>query len=138
MLAPIRSWDRYGDLEPACVAVLNEIVTRGHAEVVVTSTLRYGKSVTELDAMLHAHGFTGRVVDKTPTLAPGADRGEEIAAWLAEHAVSGFVIIDDHVDMGGLRSHLVQTDPARGLQSADAARALAILGCVQADRNQTR
>jgi len=88
--------------------------------------------------MLHAHGFTGRVVDKTPTLAPGADRGEEIAAWLAEHGVGGFVIIDDHVDMGELRSHLVQTDPARGLQPVDAARAIAILGRVQADRNQTR
>ena len=107
--------------------MLNEIVTRGHAEVVVTSTLRYGKSVTELDAMLRAHGFTGRVVDKTPTLAPGADRGEEIAAWLAEQAVSGFVIIDDHVDMGELRSRLVQTDPSRGLQPADAQRAIAML-----------
>jgi HAD domain in Swiss Army Knife RNA repair proteins len=131
VLAPIRSWDRYGDLDSACIAVLNEIVTRGHAEVVVTSTLRYGKSVTELDAMLQAHGFTGRVVDKTPTLAPGADRGQEIAAWLAEHAVSGFVIIDDHVDMGELRSHLVQTDPARGLQPADAPRAIAILDSSQ-------
>jgi hypothetical protein len=138
VLAPIRSWDRYGDLDPACIAVLNEIVTRGHADVVVTSTLRYGRSVSELHTMLHAHGFTGRVVDKTPTLAPGADRGEEIAAWLAEHGVSGFVIIDDHVDMGELRSHLVQTDPARGLQPVDAARAIAILGRVQADRNQTR
>jgi HAD domain in Swiss Army Knife RNA repair proteins len=131
VLAPIRSWDRYGDLDSACIAVLNEIVTRGHAEVVVTSTLRYGKSVTELDAMLLAYGFTGRVVDKTPTLAPGADRGQEIAAWLAEHAVSGFVIIDDHVDMGELRSHLVQTDPARGLQPADAPRAIAILDSSQ-------
>jgi len=131
VLAPIRSWDRYGDLEPACVAVLNEIVTRGHAEAVVTSTLRHGRSVAELDAMLHAHGFTGRVVDKTPTLAPGADRGEEIAAWLAEHTVSGFVIIDDHVDMGELRSRLVQTDPARGLQPADAQRAIAMLDSSQ-------
>jgi HAD domain in Swiss Army Knife RNA repair proteins len=138
VLAPIRRWDRYGDLDPACIAVLNEIVTRGDADVVVTSTLRYGRSVAELHTMLHAHGFTGRVVDKTPTLAPGADRGEEIAAWLAEQAVSGFVIIDDHVDMGALRSHLVQTDPARGLQPVDAARAIAILGRVQADRNQTR
>src|SRR5678810_712230 len=26
VVAPIRRWDRYGDLEPACIDVLNEIV----------------------------------------------------------------------------------------------------------------
>ncbi len=127
VLAPIRRWDRYGDLDPACIQVLNEIVARGEADVVVSSTWRYGKTVAELQAMLAAQGFTGRVVDKTPTGAPGADRGEEIAAWLAEHAVSGYVIIDDHVDMGGLRPNLVQTHPAHGLQPALAPAAIAML-----------
>ena len=134
MLAPIRSWERYGDLDPTCIAVLNEIVTRGRADVVVSSTLRYGKAVSELQAMLQAQGFAGRVVGTTPTGLPGADRGDEIAAWLAEHAVSGFVIIDDHVDMGALRNHLVQTDSARGLQPADAPRAIAMLQAPAAQR----
>jgi predicted TIM-barrel fold metal-dependent hydrolase len=127
VLAPIRSWDRYGDLDPACIHVLNEIVARGQADVVVSSTWRYGKTVAELQEMLDAQGFTGRVLDTTPSGTPGADRGEEIAAWLAEHAVDGYVIIDDHVDMGELRSHLVQTQPAHGLQRADAPRAIAML-----------
>jgi hypothetical protein len=127
VLAPIRRWDRYGDLDPACIRVLNEIVTRGGADVVVSSTWRYGKTVAELQEILDAGGFTGRVLDKTPTGAPGADRGEEIATWLGEHAVSGFVIIDDHVDMGELGVHLVQTHPAHGLLPADAPRAIALL-----------
>jgi hypothetical protein len=127
VLAPIRRWDRYGELEPACIRVLNEIVTGGQADVVVSSTWRYGKTVAELQVMLDAHGFTGSVVDTTPTGAPGADRGDEIAAWLAEHAVDRYVIIDDHVDMGALRTHLVQTQPAHGLQPADAPRAIAVL-----------
>ena len=127
MLAPIRSWERYGDLDPACVQVLNEIVARGEADVVVSSTWRYGKTIAELQAMLEEQGFIGRVVDKTPTGIPGADRGAEIAAWLARHAVGGYVIIDDHVDMGELRSHLVQTQPAHGLQPTDAARAIEVL-----------
>jgi Swiss Army Knife RNA repair-like protein len=127
VLAPIRRWDRYGDLDPACIRVLNEIVARGGAEVVVSSTWRYGKTLAELQEMLDAEGFTGRVLDKTPTGAPGADRGGEIAAWLAEHVVGGYVIIDDHADMGDLRTRLVQTHPAHGLQPADAARAIAIL-----------
>jgi hypothetical protein len=127
VLAPIRRWDRYGDLDPGCIRVLNEIVAGAGADVVVSSTWRHGRTVTELQAMLEAEGFIGRVIDKTPTGALGADRGDEIAAWLAEHAVGGYVIIDDHGDMGELRARLVLTHPARGLQPADAPRALEIL-----------
>jgi hypothetical protein len=127
VLAPIRRWDRYGDLEAACIQVLNEIVARGGADVVISSTWRHGKTIAELQELLAAEGFAGSVLDKTPTGEPGADRGQEIAAWLAEHPVDGYVIIDDHVDMGELRPHLVQTHPAHGLQPADAARAIAML-----------
>ena len=127
VLAPIRCWDRYEDLDPACVQVLNEIVAGCSADVVVSSTWRYGKSVAELQAMLDAKGFAGRVLDKTPTGPPGADRREEIAAWLAAHDVVGYVIIDDHVDVGERGTHLVQTHPAHGLQPADAPRAIAVL-----------
>jgi Swiss Army Knife RNA repair-like protein len=127
VLAPIRRWDRYGDLDPGCIRVLNEIVAGAGADVVVSSTWRHGKTVTELQEMLEAEGFIGCVIDKTPTGEPGADRGDEIAAWLAGHAVGGYVIIDDHSDMGGLRAQLVLTHPARGLQPADAPRAIEIL-----------
>jgi hypothetical protein len=127
VLAPIRSWERYGDLSPACIDVLNAIVARVDADIVVSSTWRYGKTVGELQEMLQAEGFAGRVIDTTPTGPPGASRGEEIAAWLAEHDVSGYAIIDDHVDMGDLRAHLVQTHPGHGLQSADVPRVIAAL-----------
>lgn len=127
VLAPIRRWDRYGDLEPACIRVLNEIVAGAGADVVVSSTWRHGKTVAELQAMLEGSGFTGCVIDKTPSGPPGADRGDEIAAWLEEHAVVGYVIVDDHANMGPLRARLLLTDPTRGLQPADAARAIEIL-----------
>src|SRR5438552_12309127 len=74
VLAPIRRWDRYGDLDPACIQVLNEIVARGGADVVVSSTWRHGKTIAELQEILEAQGFTGCVLDKTPTPARGADR----------------------------------------------------------------
>lgn len=127
VLAPILRWDRYGDLDPACVRVLNEIVAEGDADVVVSSTWRHGKTVAELQAMLDAEGFAGRVVDKTPTDLNGVSRGEEIAAWLAAHAVGSYVIIDDHADMGPLGARLVLTHPARGLQPADVPQAVALL-----------
>ena len=127
VLAPIRRWDRYGDLEAPCIQVLNEIVAGAGADVVVSSTWRYGKTVAELQAMLDAAGFTGSVIDKTPLGPPGADRGDEIAIWLGGHAVVGYVIVDDHPNMGALRDRLLLTDPGRGLQRADAARAIEIL-----------
>ena len=127
VLAPIRQWDRYGDLEPQCVQVLNDIVVGANADVVVSSTWRYGKTVAELQEMLEAAGFGGSVLDKTPVGEAGADRGDEIAAWLSEHVVGGYVIIDDHVNVGRLRSRLVLTQPAHGLQPADAPRAIALL-----------
>jgi hypothetical protein len=127
VVAPIRRWDRYGDLDPACMQVLNEIVAAGGADVVVSSTWRHGKTVAELQRILEAGGFVGRVLDKTPSDIRGATRGEEIAAWLADHLVGGYVIIDDHAGMGELRSHLLLTQPAHGLQPADVPRALTLL-----------
>jgi hypothetical protein len=127
VLAPIRHWDRYGDLDPACIHVLNEVVARSGAAVVVSSTWRYGRTAAELEAMLHAAGFAGSVVDTTPTGVPGGRRGDEISAWLAGHDVSAYVIIDDHADMGDLRAHLVQTQPAQGLSPADGRRVIAAL-----------
>src|SRR5262249_33820388 len=125
VLAPIRHWDRYGDLDPSCVEVLNEIAARGRAEVVVSSTWRYGKTIAELQEILDAAGFTGSVLDKTPVGEAGSHRGDEIAAWLAEHAVESYVIIDDHVvHTGDLNRRLVLTHPVRGLQPADASRAI--------------
>jgi hypothetical protein len=127
VLAPVLHWDRYGDLDPACIRVLNEIVAGAGADVVVSSTWRHGKTVSELQEMLEAAGFIGRVIDKTPVGEFGADRRDEIMAWLAEHPVGGYVIIDDHDDMGELRSQLVLTHPSRGLQPADVPRAIEIL-----------
>ena len=127
VLAPIRQWDRYGDVEDGCMQVLNEIVTAAGAEVVVSSTWRHGKTVAQLHTMLSEHGFVGRVIDKTPSDIRGATRGEEIAAWLAANPVGGFVIIDDHADMGELHTHLVLTRPAHGLQPAHVSHAVALL-----------
>ena len=127
VVAPIRRWDRYGDLDPTCVQVLNEIVKESNADVVVSSTWRYGKTVAKLQELLDAKGFLGRVVDMTPSLPPGTDRTDEITAWLADKDVAGYVVIDDHVVSGALRSRLVLTEPGYGLRPADVQRAIATL-----------
>jgi hypothetical protein len=124
VVAPFVDRYQYGQVSPSCIQVLNEIVTRSGALIVVSSSLRYGKTVAELQELLDDFGFTGHVVDKTPTDMPGASRGEEISAWLATHPTSRCVILDDHRDMGGLLDVLVQTEPALGLQPGDVERAL--------------
>jgi hypothetical protein len=124
VLAPIRDPDRYGDLDPTCVELLNEIVVQSGAAVVVSSSLRYGKTVPELQAMLEVVGFRGHIIGITPTGLRGCDRGDEIMAWLRDHPVASCVILDDHRDMGPLLGRLVQTNPACGLRDADVARAL--------------
>jgi hypothetical protein len=124
VLAPIRRRDRYSELDPACVAVLNAIVEQSGAVIVVSSSLRFGKTVAGLQELLEAHGFRGRVIGATPTNLRGYDRGDENGAWLTEHPIAGCVILDDHRDMGELLGYLVQTDAALGLRPADAERAL--------------
>ena len=65
VLAPIHRWDRYGGLDSACIQALNEIVARGGADVVISSTWRYGKTAAELQLLLESQGFTGCVLDTT-------------------------------------------------------------------------
>jgi hypothetical protein len=124
VIAPFVDRYQYGEVSPSCIQVLNEIVSRSGAAVVVSSSLRFGKTVEELQDLLDEFGFTGRVIDKDPTDMPGASRGEEISTWLATHPTYRCVILDDHRDMGGLLGLLVQTDPALGLQPPDVQRAL--------------
>jgi len=124
VLAPVVERYRYGDFDRDCVQVLNEIVSVSGADVVVSSSLRFGKTVAQMQQALEDYGFSGRIISKTSTQLVGYSRGEEISAWLHEHAVDGFVILDDHADMGELRAHLVQTNPAVGLQRSDVQPAL--------------
>ncbi len=128
VVAPIQGYLAYGELDPGCVGVLNTIVERSGADVVISSSWRFSITVAEFQQMLEAAGFVGRVIGATPTDARGATRDGAIAAWLADHPVASFVILDDHRDLGALIDKLVQTDRVVGLRPTDAERALAVLG----------
>lgn len=119
-------------VEDRKVNILKEIVDRTGAEIVLSSTWRYGwehiengRKNTEF-----AHDFIAlkdklqefdiELYDKTAILDRYMRRrGDEIKGWLDAHDdVEGYVIIDD---LGGkwLRpcsSHLLQTNEFKGLQ----------------------
>lgn len=116
----------YGQNERHEVLKLYPYLTSG-AKVVISSSWRHGRDLSTLALMLRERGFVGEVIDKTPdwvTKVPGGlysarERGDEIAAWLAEHPeVDGCVVLDDNSDMTAVRRYFVQTSFDGGLLDA--------------------
>jgi len=114
------------DIDPAAVRLLNTLIARTGAAIVISSTWRYfgQQAVTE---MLKARGLEGAVIGVTPRSEHGV-RGREIQQWLAnaDAPIESFVILDDDSDMEHLMPRLVRTSFERGLLPADVERAVAL------------
>jgi hypothetical protein len=120
-----------GDLDPKCVRLLNDLVVRSGAKVVIASSWRHDHSVSELRAIMVKRGFehAGRVIGKTPDLGEDGVRGYEILAFLKNLKMEKrpFVVLDDTDDMDGVEDCFVRTNPKVGLQRKDVEVALRIL-----------
>lgn len=128
-------------LDPAAVGLLNQLVLRTGAKVVISSTWRLFPEERALVA-LRAAGFVGGVLGQTPdgafmqgAIYGAVVRGHEIQAWLDETpwfdaVVGSFVILDDDQDMAHLAHRLVRTNHAVGLTQADVDKAVEMLGGV--------
>jgi hypothetical protein len=116
-------------IDPKAVSVLNTIIEKTGAKVVVSSTWRIARSVEQLQEILTKYGFAGQVIGKTPRLGgPRPQRGDEIQVWLDENpGVERFVIIDDDSDMVHLMNRLVRTDMKKGLTKAHAEEVVKLL-----------
>jgi len=103
-------------LDPAAIALLNGLLDRTGAKVVVSSTWRHAQEVDEIQECLEGKGFTGKLIGATPRRGYET-RGEEIQAWIdsTHHDVEAFVILDDDSDMGELMGRLVHTTWEKGL-----------------------
>ncbi|MDF1661665.1 MAG: HAD domain-containing protein [Planctomycetota bacterium] len=115
-------------LERPCVAVLNQLIEKSGAKVVISSSWRLYYDLEKIREILEEYGFVGEIIGKTPVLK-GSERGEEIKTWLQVHGegAASFVILDDHADMCDIRDHLVRTDANEGFQKHHGLRALEIL-----------
>lgn len=121
-------------LDPEAVKILNDLVTRSGATVVLSSTWRTKYSPKEMTEMLKGRGGTFEVSDKTPVLfgmkfSESIPRGKEIAKYLKDlpEQPESFVILDDYEDMIHLKKFLVRTDWNFGLTQDDVEKALKIL-----------
>jgi len=128
-----KDYDHRDRIDPKAVARLNEILSRTGAVVVVSSSWRHGTSLAELRGILHDFGFSGRIIDKTPTRVEHRERGQEIDAWLLENGLGGtaierFVILDDDDDMKPHMDRLVLTTWKSGLLDAHVEKAVELLG----------
>ncbi len=100
------------DIDPEAVELLNNLIKKTDAKVVVSSTWRLGRTIKELQEILESAGFVGEVIDKTPSMNHGQYgdcilRGNEILAWIKANKdiVGGYydtyrryVILDDDSD----------------------------------------
>lgn len=128
-------------LDPVAIDLLNGLVARSHARIVISSTWRIGQTLGALRALLGRVGFKGRVVGKTPDYCghyqAGAwvnprRRGEEIQAFLdgwTGKPVEAFVILDDESEeeIAPLSHRLVRTSWAEGLTQDHIERSIAML-----------
>ena len=104
---------------------LREIVVATGAKIVLSSAWRqYPES---LPYLWEHCGPTVECVGQTDYY-PNKYRGDEIAAWLAEHPeVDKFVILDDRTDMGDLKQYLVQTYEDTGMTEKEKELAIKML-----------
>jgi hypothetical protein len=112
-------------LSEACVEMLNLLVEKTDADIVITSTWRILHSMADLRQILINAGFKFpyKVIGKTPR---GGRRGTEIEEWLKAFPkeIELFVILDDDSDMEPFMDRLIRTNSDTGLTIDDVERAI--------------
>ena len=93
------------EFDPESIKLLNQIIEKTKAKIVVSSTWRIGRTVEELKTLFKSVGIEGDVIDRTDVLRDrkGYDevvRGTEIKRWQDQFPeVENYIIIDDDNDM---------------------------------------
>jgi hypothetical protein len=102
-------------LDPEKIELLNQIIDKTGAVCVLSSSWRILIQPHELEEVMAAMGFRGKIIDRTGSCG---GRGKEVRDWLLEHPeVERFVILDDDSqDMDPLKEHLVRTSWDGGLE----------------------
>lgn len=132
---PLVWWSE--QIDTASVLVLNQILEKSGADVVMSSAWRCMLEPEPMREVLVSRGFRGKIIGSTPELWSKfgrneiilpACRGDEIQAWLDHHPADASLILDDRDDMGKLRPWLLQIDPMEGLREKHVGPALERLG----------
>lgn len=97
------------EIDPFRIKMLNEIIEKTNAKIVISSSWRHGRTIEEMRNIMNEVGFKGEIIDFTPTCRCGmCKRGNEIHKWIEDnkellgkhyHQFKSYVIIDDDSDM---------------------------------------
>lgn len=128
-------------IDPSKVALLEDLVKRADANVVLSTSWAWDRSVSYIATMLHLQGLSEpqRIIGSTcmeslkinPMFAPPPgrvrlDRTGSILYWLSRVRVEHYVALDDwKLDLPG---HFIWTSVDKGLQPEQVDEALRILG----------
>lgn len=131
-----RPWPE-SNIDTDAVKLINQIVQRTGAKVVISSSWRHAHSVAMLRKLFHDCGFEGEIIGATPDYYAVYDdvdeyyRGGEIQAWLLAHVGEGiesFAILDYAEEMGDfLDKFLVRTTYTLGLRVEHVERVVKLL-----------
>lgn len=131
------SWWSADAIDPSAVALLEALLERTGAVVVLSSSWRKRATLDELRAMLRTRGLSIPVFAATPSLYRSPEgvrptRGDEILAWLAAESARGarverWVVLEDEEELGEVEARCVRTDARVGLTASDVERAVRML-----------
>ncbi len=100
---------------PESIEVLNRMTNYLEADIVISSSWRLLRTVSELQELMKERGVTGNVSGKTSRSQTG-QRGEEILDYVVEHGIRHFIVLDDEIsDMALVMAHVHQTNYRKGL-----------------------
>lgn len=136
----LEEWENLSYLERhidnEAVELINYICDKTNAQVVISSTWRYGRTVEQLQQVLNDRGGTFKVIDKTPE-HDIRYRGYEIDAWISKNRrkyengdyfkLTNYAILDD--DIGDMllkqKDNVFETDRRVGITKIDADKIIA-------------
>lgn len=117
----------FADIQSEKVDLLNCILERTGARVVLSTSWRRVFTLGVIRESLGLSGFRGEIVGCTPARMSSAHcRSYEVGWYLEDHDInpSQIVILEDAYNMGVLSSRTVYTDPETGLTDADVEKAV--------------
>jgi len=82
----------YYPFDNICIDNCNRIIKENHADIVITSTWRYRRSVEDLQEILQSIGVYGEIIGKTDRLY--TQRAVEIYEWIKNHEIENNTIVE--------------------------------------------
>jgi spore maturation protein CgeB len=119
--------------DPVSVAMLNGIVEKTGAKIVISSDWRKVYTLNQIRSIFKQNGVVDAIVGATPTFPERTVmRGLEIQEYMDKSMnnskpVEEFIILDDEEDMLHLANYYIEIDFRVGITAEDANRAIRML-----------